>query len=74
MDTYMDTQNAKTPVFTGVFIGSWRCTASFFIEPSWKQASAWFYEKSRAPFGVRLFVCEPYWIRTSDLCPVKAAL
>ncbi|MDB9929690.1 hypothetical protein OAD04_05510 [Schleiferiaceae bacterium] len=20
-------------------VGSWRCTASFFIEPSWKQAS-----------------------------------
>ena len=25
-------------------------------------------------FGARLFLCGLYWIRTSDLCPVKAAL
>jgi len=24
-------------------VGSWRCTASFYIEPSWKQASAGFF-------------------------------
>jgi hypothetical protein len=31
-------------------------------------------EKAVHLFGARLFLCGLYWIRTSDLCPVKAAL
>ena len=50
-------------------VGSWRCTASFYIEPSWKQASAWFYVKSRAPLGVRLFV-----VSHTGFEPVTSAL